>query len=900
METSDLQNRESLTRFAMYLLASASPNKGPAYHPEFQIFTPAPWELSEDFPPYIYGELGGTVSPRAIAEAALVLESVMKRCGTTSARKALIEGIGTLKRYRLIDDGLLWAAVFSAANLGWHITDVEAILDATMLSLKVPPRLGRIFPLPLHVQIRKLERLTEDFPAHPSRYAKFFSWEEKRLKRMLNRDDRRLGEQRIYKALKVREKISNAAAGRFTGPANVEDYDELVNELVAAIALASGQEQNRSAWFSSALGEGSLSDADLETLLLHCKKQSDVLRPEEREYLLAEMQNLKSAKLFSIALEYALEMSDVELLFSILRTYEQTPHVRSSRVLNQLVQRFLVPQKDFETLGRVLNNPDLSSYLDLRAFVYLKSSAKPEILNDFLGVVFENPEAYDFGIYVFAVARREIQSDSEESSDLQTSHETYMRNRLLASERVGALQSADLLQAFLELAFLQHAFFIRALGSLMDQSPITLKAEKVHQYFVSSDSELSLETLSHLLSEEDLSTSISFMVSQVAGLEQSDTQAVKIVELITQAFRRGIATSKTSLVQVFVYLASGGSLQSRQSLMDKLCQFPAPEIESSISAALFELARVRPEVNFADELQRVAAANGLSIRLGAQAASANADFERGTLFDRYTFQGPDQESWNSLSLILDDVIHELNQPIASVANWVKGLEVRFLKGSISDQEVKTALGNVLGSLGDIEDRMLDYRALTDGGSEPTWIELNLELHGVVDSLKALAKSSSVTLTVTDSYLQGKHYIFSDAFKFRLMIRNLIRNAVNAIAQTGKPGLVEVNIYNHPKSKLDVMIQVRDDGPGVPENIQASLFEKGIKSRDGRGLGLGLALAQSVASALGGNLRLQSTGPSGTTFIIHMRTQTSLVRPPDEGHLLLEPWEIDRESEGRNA
>lgn len=100
-----------------------------------------------------------------------------------------------------------------------------------------------------------------------------------------------------------------------------------------------------------------------------------------------------------------------------------------------------------------------------------------------------------------------------------------------------------------------------------------------------------------------------------------------------------------------------------------------------------------------------------------------------------------------------------------------------------------------------------------------------------------------------------------------VLTNLLENAVEAGA-----GRVEVTLSS---DAAQLVMSVRDDGPGVSEAIRDRLFQPFVSSRIGRGgTGLGLALSRRFVEDMSGRLDLADSGPAGTCFEI------SLPHPPN--------------------
>ena len=115
----------------------------------------------------------------------------------------------------------------------------------------------------------------------------------------------------------------------------------------------------------------------------------------------------------------------------------------------------------------------------------------------------------------------------------------------------------------------------------------------------------------------------------------------------------------------------------------------------------------------------------------------------------------------------------------------------------------------------------------------------------------------------------------DAGRLDQLLTNLVGNAVK---YAGETSVVEINIV--PASGGSAHIEVRDEGPGIPADKLAVIFEPFQRVDENgkkKGLGLGLAIAREIALLHGGAIWVDSQVGRGTTF--HVRLPTGGVRPP---------------------
>jgi signal transduction histidine kinase len=103
-----------------------------------------------------------------------------------------------------------------------------------------------------------------------------------------------------------------------------------------------------------------------------------------------------------------------------------------------------------------------------------------------------------------------------------------------------------------------------------------------------------------------------------------------------------------------------------------------------------------------------------------------------------------------------------------------------------------------------------------------------------------------------------------------VLTNLLRNAAEA-------GAWNVRIVAHPETGM-LVVEVADDGPGLPEAVRGDLFRPFAGSARRGGTGLGLAIARDLMVAHGGDIELVSTGASGTAFRLTLR-----LAEPEQSH-----------------
>jgi signal transduction histidine kinase len=183
-----------------------------------------------------------------------------------------------------------------------------------------------------------------------------------------------------------------------------------------------------------------------------------------------------------------------------------------------------------------------------------------------------------------------------------------------------------------------------------------------------------------------------------------------------------------------------------------------------------------------------------------------------------------------------------------------------------DPIVKRTAPKLISSL----DRAINLceRTLTFGKAEepdPTIKPVKLR-HIAEDVLHSESLRAGDHSVETIAQIEDDFMVHADQEQLFRVLMNLTRNARQAIENSGNPGTVEISARDTGTSAV---IEVRDDGPGLPEKAQKFLFQPFQGGTRREGSGLGLAIAAELIRGHGGALTLVETGENGTVFQIEL-------------------------------
>jgi signal transduction histidine kinase len=259
-----------------------------------------------------------------------------------------------------------------------------------------------------------------------------------------------------------------------------------------------------------------------------------------------------------------------------------------------------------------------------------------------------------------------------------------------------------------------------------------------------------------------------------------------------------------------------------------------------LGGVLARLDRIRAEVDAIshDQLDRRVAEDGRRDEVGRLAATMNRMLARV------------DHSVQRQRRLVADVSHDLQGPLAT-----QRVSVELALSTPGTVDTEVLRDEVLGATGQMERLVDDLLVLASADEGPPVRAVALDLDAVV--LEEAARARNATDRVVDTTGVSAGPVRANPDELRRIVRNLLDNAC-----THARTRVELRVA---VTGDEVVLDVLDDGPGVPEDERELVFERfqrgdPARTRGAPGTGLGLPIARSLAERAGGGLELGDEGP----------------------------------------
>lgn len=208
------------------------------------------------------------------------------------------------------------------------------------------------------------------------------------------------------------------------------------------------------------------------------------------------------------------------------------------------------------------------------------------------------------------------------------------------------------------------------------------------------------------------------------------------------------------------------------------------------------------------------------------------------------------------------VAHEVKNPLQPMRMTAQLLQRARAEEDPRAEQVAERLARTVIEQTEALDRIAsDFRSFAGvAAAQRSEVSVDTWLRALRDQTARLFADKQLTLTFTGAADDAVVSIEQESMA-RVFV-NLVQNAIEAAAKPVTVGLGSRRAGDH------VVIEVVDDGPGVPAEVREKLFDPYFTTKTS-GTGLGLAICRRLVDVHGGKIRLGSTRPGETRFIIEL-------------------------------
>lgn len=212
------------------------------------------------------------------------------------------------------------------------------------------------------------------------------------------------------------------------------------------------------------------------------------------------------------------------------------------------------------------------------------------------------------------------------------------------------------------------------------------------------------------------------------------------------------------------------------------------------------------------------------------------------------------------------VAHELNQPLTAISNYMEAVVALLDRGGeLPIPRIRTAVARAGEQAIRAGQIIHQLRGFVSRGDSEKRLEAVLPLVKEAVELALLGtKQKGVSIRVQDDVSDA--IIMADKIQIQQVLLNLLRNAAEAVADQERRDIALITEMRNET----VQISVVDNGPGLPDEVRARLFQPFVSTKK-TGMGVGLSICHTIITAHNGRLWAEPNPEGGTVFRLTLPT-----------------------------
>jgi len=238
-----------------------------------------------------------------------------------------------------------------------------------------------------------------------------------------------------------------------------------------------------------------------------------------------------------------------------------------------------------------------------------------------------------------------------------------------------------------------------------------------------------------------------------------------------------------------------------------------------------------------------------------------------------------EKKMEAYSTLTDKVIHEINNPISIVKNYIETLGLKLPDRHPAQDEL-VVIGEEMNRVSGLLDKLRSFSRPRIGGFE--LVDINQICLSILEILKKsilMPKQIQASISIDPEMPKVK----TDQNGLKQVFINLVKNAAEAMDKGGKiivttkflPDSAKILIDEKKRIPGSIEIRIEDDGPGIDEKLKKTMFEPYTTTKTGgANSGLGLSIVYSIIKELNGKIRCETEKEQGTCFIITLPVSSS--------------------------
>jgi signal transduction histidine kinase len=218
-----------------------------------------------------------------------------------------------------------------------------------------------------------------------------------------------------------------------------------------------------------------------------------------------------------------------------------------------------------------------------------------------------------------------------------------------------------------------------------------------------------------------------------------------------------------------------------------------------------------------------------------------------------------QERLSLLGRLTASMAHELRNPLSTIRNTVHTIQEMATGKGFDFGRPMERIHRTIDRCDTIIRDLLDYAGTRDVVVSP--IRLDPWLDAVLDG-----QTVPPEIEIERNFGAPEAIVTLDAERIRVVLVNLFKNAIEALAEAPDPSRRRVVVTTHVDDSIEIAIA--DTGPGIPEEMLSQVFEPLFSTR-GFGTGLGLATAKQIVEQHGGSIAIGNVTGAGARVVIRL-------------------------------